>query len=209
MRRFFNITLLKNLSDFQKPTSPPLERPGEVKDSGDPGYITDNTPPSIIEIHEKPKCNPDILERPGEVKDSGDPGYITANPYTYKFIKEIRDELKRNPTEAELVLWEYLKNKKTGHKIRRQHIIDDFITDFVCLRKKVVIEVDGKIHEFQKEYDKMRTHRLNELGFGLIRFNNNEVLGFPEKTALSIKEYLDQIPTIDPTLTLPEGKGGV
>ena len=67
MRRFFNITLLKSLSDFQKPTSPPLEGPGEVKDSVDPCYIPDNSPPSIIEIHEKPKCNPDILELPGEV----------------------------------------------------------------------------------------------------------------------------------------------
>lgn len=43
----------------------------------------------------------------------------------------MRDSLKDNPTEAEKVMWEYLRNKKTGHKIRRQHIIDDFITDFV------------------------------------------------------------------------------
>nr|WP_199200165.1 DUF559 domain-containing protein [Adhaeribacter arboris] len=66
----------------------------------------------------------------------GEAGYITANPLTYKLIKEMRDALKDNPTEAEKVIWEYLRNKKTGYKIRRQHIIDDFIMDFVCLRKK-------------------------------------------------------------------------
>jgi hypothetical protein len=60
------------------------------------------------------------------------PGYITANAKNYLLIKEMRDNLKNNPTEAEKVMWEYLRNKKTGYKIRRQHIIDDFITDFVA-----------------------------------------------------------------------------
>jgi very-short-patch-repair endonuclease len=186
-----------------------FEESWEVKDSDDSGYIADNTPPPNIKIHEKIKSNASKLEIQGEVKESGDPGYITANPHTYKFIKEIRDELKSNPTEAELVLWEYLKSKKTGHKIRRQHIIDDFITDFVCLRKKVIIELDGKIHEFQKEYDEMRTYRLIELGFKVIRFKNEEVLEFPEKIALRIKDFLDQKFIFDPTPALPEGKGDV
>jgi very-short-patch-repair endonuclease len=152
-------------------------------------------------------CSPP-LEGLGEVNDSGDPGYITANPHTYKLIKEYRDELKSNPTDAELVLWKYLKSKKTGHKIRRQHIIDDFITDFVCLRKKVVIEVDGKIHEFQKEYDEMRTFRLTELGFEVMRFSNFDVLKCPEDIVQKIKEYLDQKP-LDPSPSLPKREGDV
>ena len=49
------------------------------------------------------------------------PSYITANPVNYKFIKKFRDVLKGNPTEAEKIIWEFLRNKKTGHKIRRQH----------------------------------------------------------------------------------------
>jgi very-short-patch-repair endonuclease len=68
--------------------------------------------------------------------DNNKPGYITANPKNYLLIKEIRDGLKNNPTQAEKQLWLYLKNKKTGYKIRRQHIIDDFIVDFVCLNIK-------------------------------------------------------------------------
>ena len=76
------------------------------------------------------------------------PGYITANPYTYPIIKDYRKDLKDYQTEAELLLWQYLRNKKTGHKIRRQQIIGDFIVDFVCLTKKLVIELDGEIHQF-------------------------------------------------------------
>lgn len=124
------------------------------------------------------------------------PGYVTANPVNYKLIKEMRDNLKDNPTEAEKVMWEYLRNKKTGYKIRRQHIIDNFITDFVCLSKKVVIEIDGKIHLQQKEYDELRTERLSELGYEVIRYTNEEVFDNPELVVLKIKEKLDS--KIDP-----------
>ena len=125
--------------------------------------------------------------------DNNKPGYITANPKNYLLIKEIRDSLKNNPTQAEKLLWLYLKNKKTGYKIRRQHIIDDFIVDFVCLNKKVVIEVDGKIHLNQKEYDELRTARLNELEFRVIRFENEEVFLNPDKVANKIKFILESI----------------
>ncbi|OJJ20326.1 hypothetical protein BKI52_17840 [marine bacterium AO1-C] len=121
------------------------------------------------------------------------PGYITANPKSYGFIKQMRDHLKDNPTEAEKVLWKYLRRKQTGYKVRRQHIIDDFITDFVCLSKKLVIEIDGKIHLQQKEYDRLRTARLNELGYQVIRFTNEEVLAKPDRIKAKIKEYLDEI----------------
>ena len=74
------------------------------------------------------------------------PGYITADLVSYKYLKEIRRGLKENYTEAEKLMWKYLQNKKTGFKIRRQHVIDNFIVDFVCLPTKLVIEIDGKIH---------------------------------------------------------------
>ncbi|MCW0483315.1 type ISP restriction/modification enzyme [Gaoshiqia sediminis] len=144
----------------------------------------------------------------GHSSGNNDPGYITANPLTYRFIKEMREELMDNPTEAEKVIWEYLRNKKTGHKIRRQHVIDDFITDFVCLRKKLVIEIDGKIHLRQKEYDELRTLRLNELDYEVIRFTNEEVLTNPALVAEKIKQALDNRP--DSSYSPPlEGPGEV
>jgi very-short-patch-repair endonuclease len=140
-------------------------------------------------------------------------GYITANSKNYRLIKEVRDYLKKNPTEAEKVMWEHLRNKKTGYKIRRQHIIDDFITDFVCLTKKVVIEIDGKIHEKQKEYDELRTAKLNELEYDIIRFTNEEVFANPQLVVSKIKEILDNKPDLqnDADIISPplEGSGEV
>lgn len=119
------------------------------------------------------------------------PGYITANPLSYKSIREYRDELKKNPTGAEKIMWEHFKNKKTGYKIRRQNIIDDYIVDFVCLSKKLVVEIDGNIHQKQKLNDELRTNRLNELGYEVIRFTNEEVYLNAELVAIKTKEKLD------------------
>ncbi len=128
--------------------------------------------------------------------DDGDfkPGYITANERSYPLIKEIRIKLKDNPTKAEKIMWELLRNKKTGYKIRRQHIIENFIADFVCLLKRVIIELDGKIHLQQQESDELRTQRLNDLGFEVIRFTNEEVYANADLVAEKIKQYLDRTP---------------
>lgn len=155
------------------------------------------------------------LEVLGEVKTDrpSKPGYQTANPHAYKYVKELRDELKQKPTEAEKLMWQELRNKKTGHKIRRQHIIDNFIADFVCLRKKLVIEIDGEIHLKQKEYDAFRTSVLNALGYEVVRFTNKEVFASPANVAAKIKTILDGKPDIqneDDTNTPPmEGQGEV
>ena len=119
--------------------------------------------------------------------------YNTVNPQIYKNIKGIRDILKCNPTKAESVIWEYLRNKKTGYKIRRQHIVGNYIPDFLCLSKKLIIEIDGKIHLKQKEADLSRTKALNDLDFEIIRFTNEEVLNNPELVAHKIKDRLDSI----------------
>jgi very-short-patch-repair endonuclease len=141
------------------------------------------------------------------------PGYATANPYAYKYVKEMRDELKQKPTEAEKLMWEELRNKKTGHKIRRQHIIDNFIADFVCLRRKLVIEIDGEIHLKQKEYDAFRTSVLNALGYEVVRFTNKEVFASPANVAAKIKTILESKSDLqidDETNTPPlEGQGEV
>jgi very-short-patch-repair endonuclease len=142
----------------------------------------------ILDITENPETSQDSVK----LAEPKIPGYITANPISYSYIKEIRDKLKKEPTEAEKIMWKYLSNKLTGHKIRRQQIIDNYIADFVCLAKKVIIEIDGEIHKFQKEYDNLRTERLNELEYTLIRFTNEEVLENPELVALKVKKVLDE-----------------
>jgi urocanate hydratase len=134
------------------------------------------------------------IQRRGE-KEKGKFTYMTARPSMYKLIKEFKEQNANNPTQAEKMLWESLKNKQLdGFKFRRQHIIDEFIVDFVCLSQKLVIEVDGKYHNNQdvKEYDILRTELLNSLGFTVIRFSNDEIIGNHESVLLNIKNQLIQ-----------------
>ncbi len=95
----------------------------------------------------------------------------------YNLLKDFAKENRKNATLAEDILWENIRNKALGVEFRRQHIIADFIADFVCLDKMLIIEIDGGYHSErkQKEDDELRTERLNELGFRVIRFSNEEV----------------------------------
>ena len=95
----------------------------------------------------------------------------------YNLLKDFAKENRKNATLAEDILWENIRNKTLGVEFRRQHIIADFIADFVCLDKMLIIEIDGGYHSErkQKEDDGLRTERLNELGFRVIRFSNEEV----------------------------------
>ncbi len=92
-------------------------------------------------------------------------------------IKAKAKELRKRMTHAEVLLWERIRNNKTGYKFRRQHPISIFIADFYCHEKKLVIEVDGMIHEHpdQKEYDIGREIELENLGIKVVRFTNYEV----------------------------------
>jgi len=93
--------------------------------------------------------------------------------------------LRRNQTQAESLLWEELRNRKlNGCKFQRQAPLFYFvygkrrylfIADFYCAEKKLVIELDGKIHEFKKEYDEGREAMLIERGLKVLRFKNEEL----------------------------------
>jgi leucyl-tRNA synthetase len=121
------------------------------------------------------------------------PRYQTAEKSAWPFLKEAGREQRHAPTEAENKLWQRLRANKIGYKIRRQHAIDTFIADFVCLFKQTVIEVDGKIHDNkdQKEFDEFRTKQLEDLGFTVIRYSNEDILSDIERVVKNIKDYLD------------------
>ncbi len=85
--------------------------------------------------------------------------------------------LRNRPTDAEKLLWKYLRQKQMeGLKFRRQQPIDNYIVDFICLEKRIVIEVDGGQHAIRKEEDIVRDEYLRRQGFQVLRFWNNEVL---------------------------------
>jgi excinuclease ABC subunit A len=115
----------------------------------------------------------------------------------YEILKENAKNRRKNPTEAEGFLWQNLQNKQLeGYKCRREHVIGDYIVDFVCLSKQLIIEVDGGYHneENQKELDWTRTAYLNQKGFKVIRFTNEDVLLNIEKTLETTKIALRQSP---------------
>jgi very-short-patch-repair endonuclease len=86
-------------------------------------------------------------------------------------------ELRKNPTEAERKLWQHLRLRQLGgYKFRRQHSLGKYIVDFVCLEKRIVIEVDGGQHNTQVIYDQQRTAWIEQHGFRVLRFWDNEVM---------------------------------
>ena len=86
-------------------------------------------------------------------------------------------ELRRNLTDAERALWRVLRNRQvSGYRFRRQAPIGPYIVDFVCFEIRLVIEVDGGQHVEQAKYDDERTAWLEDAGFRVVRFCNNEVL---------------------------------
>ena len=80
-------------------------------------------------------------------------------------------------TLAEQIIWEHLRKLQDFH-FRRQHPIGDYIADFVCLKKRLVIEVDGGYHNAmeQQESDAVRTSNMEHLGYSVLRFENDAIL---------------------------------
>lgn len=125
------------------------------------------------------------------------PQYKTARKSEYELLKKNAKELRRFSTEAEGVLWEALRGNQLGEKFRRQHIINDIIVDFVCLSKNLVIEVDGGYHQKPEiqELDTIKTDILNELGYKILRFTNEEVLGHINSVLEAIQNALQSSPS--------------
>jgi leucyl-tRNA synthetase len=141
--------------------------------------------------------NPSPRERgTGFDQSSEMKGFETSEKKYWKYLKDFSRENRKNPTEEEAILWQELRNSKLGHKIRRQHTIGVFIADFVCLGKKLVIEVDGEYHLANKEYDEARTEFLNDEGFKVIRFANNDVKTKLKSVLSEIKSALDSVSSI-------------
>ena len=91
--------------------------------------------------------------------------------------KELARTLRKNMTDAERLLWYNLRDRRlNGYKFRRQYPIGSFIVDFVCVERKLIIEVDGGQHNWNKDKDANRTEYLEEKGYRVLRFWNNEVL---------------------------------
>ena len=100
--------------------------------------------------------------------------------------------MRRGQTEAESFLWSYIRANQLGVHFRRQHPIGDFIADFICIDQRLIIEVDGNIHNKpeQQEWDKQRTAFLESQDYRVVRFSNEQVLHDIDKVLAHIKSYI-------------------
>ena len=102
-------------------------------------------------------------------------------------VRQRARELRQTQTPAEKKIWRVLRNRNLcSYKFRRQHPIGRFIVDFYCAQAKLVIEIDGASHGDQEEYDQARTQWLNERGYTVIRFTNQDVKDRLENVAEKI-----------------------
>ncbi|MCD6298084.1 MAG: endonuclease domain-containing protein [Deltaproteobacteria bacterium] len=122
-------------------------------------------------------------------------------------MKHHARKLRKNMTDAERLLWRHLRNRQLGeYKFRRQRPIGPYIVDFVCLEKKLVIEVDGGQHAGQVESDAKRSGYLEDKGYKVLRFWNNEVLKETESVLTVVLSTLDGTSPLTPALS-PRGEG--
>ena len=117
--------------------------------------------------------------------------YQTAT-LNYTLLEEYARHHRNNPTEAERVLWECVKGGRMGAHFRRQHVMMDYILDFVCLAEQLVIEIDGGYHHEgeQPRLDVERTADLSKQGFRVLRFSNEEVLCNIDNVLETIKKEI-------------------
>ena len=101
-------------------------------------------------------------------------------------------ELRKNPTESEQALWKHLRMRQLdGYKFRRQQPIGQYIVDFVSFEGRVVVELDGGQHSQQMDYDSKRTAWLEDQGYRVLRFWNNQVLQEIEAVKAIVSNVLE------------------
>ena len=109
--------------------------------------------------------------------------------HTKKELAHFRKELRSNLTSAEAFLWKYLKARQLGgHRFTKQHSIGRYVVDFYCASEKLVVELDGEVHNNPEamEYDEKRTLYLEGLGYTVIRFENKMVFDFLDSVLAEI-----------------------
>ena len=121
---------------------------------------------------------------------------------------QLQRQLRKAPTDTERKLWLHLKGRQLENcKFRRQHPYVDYILDFVCLERHLVVELDGSQHLEASEYDARRTRCLEDAGFVVLRFWNNEVLQNMEGVLEVIHRHLIARGTPSPPNPPLEGEG--
>ncbi len=154
----------------------------------------------VLEHASPPSPSPSDMERgPG-----GETGMKSADR------RQLCRELRQRQTPAEAFLWELVRNRRfDGLRFRRQHPLGPFIADFYCPEHRLVVELDGGIHQRQQERDRARDEAINQFGIRVLRFKNEDVLERPEEVLETVRSSLSPGPTATPSPSdMERGPGG-
>lgn len=109
---------------------------------------------------------------------------LSNNPRLREIAKQLCRDLRKRQTNAEAIFWQAVRDRKfLGLKFYRQHPLffdylgkeTFFIADFFCHERQLVVEIDGKIHDYRKDHDELRTFIISMMGIEVIRFSNEEI----------------------------------
>ena len=133
---------------------------------------------------------------------------------TLKEITFFARDLRKNPTPAEYILWQRLRRRQIlGFKFLRQFPIEwannqgnksFFVPDFYCHEKRLIIELDGSVHQEQVEYDQFREEVLKEMGYKILRFRNEEL----NDIRIVLRKIIEHLRDFDPPPTSPSQREG-
>ncbi len=113
--------------------------------------------------------------------------------YSPKYVIKLAQELRKNMTATEEILWSKLYNKNlNGLRFRRQHPIDRYIVDFYCHEKRLIIEIDGDIHNFRKKRDENKEQYLKARNYTVLRFSNDEITHSINPVLNKIRQYASE-----------------
>lgn len=125
------------------------------------------------------------------LEPSNDLIHANTSSEFWNLLKPLARQMRHAPTPAEELLWKYLRNRQVQNmKFRRQHAIERFIVDFFCVELKLIIEVDGEIHDYTQQEDAVRQEYLENLGLKILRFSNAQVLNHTENVIETVRTVI-------------------
>ena len=146
-----------------------------------------------------------------ETKIKSDPKYLSGDAHLAKDLLLHAKEMRKEPTLSEALLWDNLRREKLDVRFRRQHLIGKYIVDFVCLEKRLIVEVDGEYHNTKEqiELDDERTLELEQKhNFKIIRFSNDEVKTQTPVVLTKIQQELLSRKSFPVSAPSPSGRAG-
>ena len=134
----------------------------------------------------------DLTPGPSPCKGEGEMRKQMPILHNIEKLKERRRELRQRSTPEEKLLWKNLRDNKLGVKFKRQHSVGGYILDFFCSSERLIIEIDGEIHNTNenKEYDAVRDDYFKELGYVTLRFSNEDIKNNLEEVLSKIKKQI-------------------